>query len=146
MCLEEFFSGLISRKTIKSLILEIEEYVANSIVLKFELECEKRLARGLSVVIVYTPGEVKRLVVDLLLSSEISAKDFITRIYQSLLSRRYNVELSREFIRVTKELSCRDVRSFTLVRVLNEALGEFGEACSARYSGTYEMLWGSDSH
>lgn len=143
-CLGDFFTGLVPPELLSNILVEAEEYTSNLIVIRFNAVCEKQLVRDVSVAIAYTPGWVSKLVVSILLGSDVDAGEFITRIYQALISRQCYVEVSREYILVKRKLSCRQAEKEKLSKLLEEILGEFSEKCEVRYSGNYELVWSQD--
>lgn len=140
-CLGSFFKNILSPDFIRSVIIEAEEYVANVIEIDFDCECKKGLLRKVSVAIAYNPGYVKWIVIELYVTSQVEAYDFITRTYRNLLAKSYNVEISRENIRIFKRIGCRDVREEGLWSLVSEVMSELGDICNLRFSGTYSLHW-----
>lgn len=143
-CLEGFFTGLVQPEFLRNILVEAEEYTSNLVVVRFNAICERQLVRGVSVAIVYTPGWVSELVVSILLSSDVDAREFITRIYQALISKQCYIEAAREYVLVKKRLSCRQAERKKFSELLEEILSEFGEKCVIQYLGDYELTWRQD--
>jgi len=144
-CLEKFFAGLIPPEFLRNILVEAEEYTSNVIIVKFDVSCEKRLVRDVSVAIIYTPGWVNKLAVSILLSSDIEAGEFITRIYQALISKHCYIEASSEYVRVIRKLSCHQAENVRFSELFEEIIKEFSEKCEVRYSGAYELVWSPDA-
>ncbi|MEM2006550.1 MAG: hypothetical protein QW154_02830 [Sulfolobales archaeon] len=140
-CLSKFLKNLVPLETIRRLLVEAEEYVANTVRMKFDFSCSKNLLRDVAVSIIYTPPSVSSIVVEVILTSEIDARDFVTRIYHSLTSKSCYVEVSTEGVYVSREVSCFKALDVELVSVVNSILSEIGENCVLSFSGSYELLW-----
>lgn len=140
-CLDAFFGGLVPRGFLEGLLVEAEEYAANAIRVRFDHECERGLLRGASATILYAPNTVSRVIVEVQLSPDLNAREFVERIYGSLLSKSCYVELSAGGVYVARRVSCSGVPGAGFVDAVNEVLSEVGERCSLRFSGSYELLW-----
>ncbi|MEM1698440.1 MAG: hypothetical protein QXT76_01265 [Sulfolobales archaeon] len=113
--------------------------------MRFDFSCSKNLLRDAAVSILYTPPSVNMIVVELFLSSQVNARDFITRIYQSLISKSCYVEASTEGIYVARKVSCFKVPEAEFVGIVSSILSEVGENCVMSFSGSYELLWNTDA-
>ncbi|MEM1622551.1 MAG: hypothetical protein QW780_00625 [Sulfolobales archaeon] len=143
-CLSKFFKGLVPLETLKTILVEAEEYVANTIRMRFNFSCSKSLLRDVTVSILYTPPSVSAIVVELFLSSQINARDFVTRIYQSLVSKSCYVEVSAEGIYVARKVSCLKALEAEFVEIVSSILSEVSENCVMSFSGSYELHWYTD--
>lgn len=139
--MSEFFKGVIPRDTLKTLLLEAGEYVANAISVKFEARCDKGLLRDASATILCSPFGVKEIVVGVTLSTQVDARDFLTRIYQSLTSKSCYVEVSSDGIYVARRVRCHVGGGVEFLGLVWSILSEFGESCELKFSGAYELLW-----
>lgn len=139
--MDEFFKNVIPRETLKKLLLEAEEYVANAISIKFDANCGRGLLRGASATVLCSPFGVKEVVVEMTLSPQVDARDFLTRIYQSLISKSCYIEVSSEGIYVARRVGCSRARRTEFVELVRNILSELGESCTFSFSGTYELLW-----
>ncbi len=140
-CLNTFFGGLIPPEVLESLLLEAEEYVANAVRVRFDFDCERGLLRGVSAIILYTPCTVNRIVVEVRLSPDVSAREFAERVYRSLLSKSCYVELSSGGVYVAKRVGCPGTAEARFADLVNDILSEVGEKCSMSFSGSYELFW-----
>ncbi len=140
-CLSSFFGELVPPETLESLLLEAEEYAANAIRVGFDYECAGALLSGVSATILYTPHAVSRIIVEVRLSPEVSAREFVERVYGSLLAKSCYVGLSTEGIYVARRVGCPRAAEVRFRDVVSEILEEVGEECSLRFSGSYELSW-----
>ena len=99
------------------------------------------MLRRASAEILYAPGHVRWVSVMLEVTSQIEAYSFVTRTCHSLLSRSYYLEVSRESIRIYKRVTCREVGRRDLASLVREVLGEVGDSCTLRFSGSYSLRW-----
>lgn len=138
-CFARFLGDVVPQEVLKTLLLEAEECAANAVIIKFNSECHRNLLKELLVALIYVGiGEV---VVEVSLSPDIEARDFLLRVYDSLLSKSWSVELLEDRVRLFKKVSCRRVPGVDLAAVLNGVLKDVGEKCSFSFSGLYELKW-----
>lgn len=139
--MSEFFKNVIPREVLKKLLLEAAEYVANAISIKFDVSCDKGLLRDASATILCSPFGVREIILEMTLSPQVDARDFLTRIYQSLTSKSCYIEVSADGVYVAKRVGCSGALRTEFADLVRSILSEFGESCTLSFSGAYELFW-----
>ncbi|MCX8208864.1 MAG: hypothetical protein N3G79_04400 [Sulfolobales archaeon] len=138
-CFTKFFGNAVPQEFLRTLLLEAEEYAANAVTVKFNFDCYRNLLKELSVTLLYVG--IGEIIVEVSLLPTIEARDFLLRVYSSLLSKSWSVELFEDRIHLVKKVSCRRIPGIDLAAALSSVLEDVGERCSFSFSGLYELKW-----
>jgi hypothetical protein len=138
-CLESFLRDLIDPSFLLNVLLEAEETTSNLVLLHFDFRCVRGLVKEVLVAILYTPKIVVRVTAEVVLKPEVGARDFILRVYPSLISMGYGVDVSSEGIRVYRVYSCRGSPDRSFTRTVSEILSVFNESCEVIFRGSYSL-------
>ncbi len=138
-CLEGFLRGLVDPKLLRNVFLEAEELASNVISLRFNFRCSRGLVKEILVSVLYTFRTVVRTTVEVILTPDIQARDFILRAYPSLIGMGCGVDLSSEGIRIYKVYKCGSSLGKSLAEVVQEILSVFEESCEVLFEGGYRL-------
>jgi len=138
-CLEEFLRGLINPEFLHNVLLEAEELASNVIFLRFNFRCSRGLVKEILVSVLYTFRTVVRTTVEVILAPDVQARDFILRVYPSLIGMGCGVDLSSEGIRVYKVYRCGSSLGRSFTEVVQEILSVFEESCEILFKGDYRL-------